>query len=90
MAEYDAGSGWRLTASVPIVREQVGEARETLLELATVLRGDGPVDPRGVALLDGLLTDSSSPVYVRSAGGALKLKAQSALYNLGGGWNGGY
>ena len=90
MAEYDAGSGWRLTASVPFVREQVGEARETLLELAAGLRGDGPVDPRGVALLAELLTDSSSPVYVRTAGGALQLKARAALYNLGGGWNGGY
>jgi hypothetical protein len=90
VAEYDAGSGWRLTASVPFVREQVGEARGTLLELATVLRGDGPVDPRGVALFAQLLTDSSSPVYVRRANGALQLKVQAALYNLGEGWNGGY
>lgn len=90
VAEYDAGAGWRLTASVPFVRDQVGEARGTLLELAALLRSDAPVDARGVALLSQLLSDSSSPIYVRTANGALQLKAQAALYNLGGGWNGGY
>jgi hypothetical protein len=90
VADYDAGTGWRLTASVPFVREQVAEARGTLLELAAVLRGDVPVAARGVALLAELLTDSSSPVYIRTANGALELKARAALYNLDGSLNGGY
>jgi hypothetical protein len=84
VAEYDANRGWWLSAAVPFLRDQVGEARETLLAIASALRANGPVGPRGVAMLSKLLMDSGSPLYVRSANGALHLKAQAALRHLKG------
>jgi hypothetical protein len=80
LSELDAGPARSFSAAVPFVREQVGEARGTLLALVETLRSAERVHPRGVALASKLLTDpGSSPLYVRSARGALELKLQAAL-----------
>jgi hypothetical protein len=77
--ELDANRGWWLSAAVPFLRDQVAEARPTLLALARALRSEQPIEPRGVALLSNLLTDTESPLYTRTARGALQLKAHVAL-----------
>jgi hypothetical protein len=80
VADFDADRGFWLSAAVPFLRDQVAEARGTLLALANALRTAERVHPRGVALVSRLLLDpASSPLYVRSARGALQLKAQAAL-----------
>jgi len=68
-----------LTSAVPIVHEQVGEARDSLLRLAAVLRDAERVRPRGVAMVQRLLTDPDSYVYTRSAKGVVELQVQAAL-----------
>lgn len=78
--EFDADRGWWFSAAIPFLRDQVAEARGTLLWLAEALRAAERVEPRGMALLSQLLCDpASSPLYVRTARGALRLKAQTAL-----------
>ena len=67
-----------LTSAVPIVREQVEEARDSLLRLAAVLREGEQVRPRGVAMVQRLLTDADSFVYTRSARGVVELQVQAA------------
>ena len=52
-------------------REQVIEALSPLLTIAGRLRSAGPVDPRGVARLNILLSDGSGPCYVRIRRNAL-------------------
>jgi len=80
--DFDADRGWWLTAAVPFVRDQVAEARDTLLWLAEALLTAEEIHPRGVALATRLLTDPDSPLYVRSARGALQRQAQTALDQL--------
>jgi hypothetical protein len=78
--ELDADRGWWFSAAIPFMRDQAAEARGTLLLLARALRTAERVHPRGVAMVDKLLRDpSSSPLYVRTARGALQLRAQTAL-----------
>jgi hypothetical protein len=68
-----------MSAAVPIVRGQVSEARDSLLRLAKVLRDAGRVRPRGVAMVERLLTDADSVIYTKSARGAVELQVQAAL-----------
>jgi hypothetical protein len=51
--------------------EQVRDAKPLLLAVAVRLRSGAPVDARGVAYLRELLCNGDSPVYARSAAGAL-------------------
>jgi hypothetical protein len=71
-----------MSAAVPIVREQVNVARDSLLELATLLRQRERVGPRGVAILERLLTDSESDLYTRTARGAVEIQLQAARIAL--------
>lgn len=68
-----------MSSAVPIAREQVSESHESLLRLAAVLRGAEEVRPRGVAVVERLLTDSDSYVYTRCARGVVELQVQLAL-----------
>jgi hypothetical protein len=79
VADLDANRGWWLSAAVPFLRDQVAEARATLLALAGALRDADVVRPQGVAMVYVLLTDPDSPLYLRTARGALQLKAHAAL-----------
>jgi hypothetical protein len=77
--EVDADRNWWLSAAVPFLRDQVVAARGTLTALAGALRDAEPISPRGVAITSRLITDPASPLYVRTAPGALQLQATAAL-----------
>jgi hypothetical protein len=77
--EAEAASHPSFSVVVGTARDQVAEARSSLLFLAYLLRHEERVGPRGVAILEQLLTDGSSPVYVRSFRGALALRVQTAV-----------
>ena len=77
--ESDGGGTRGVSATVPVVREQVTEARESLLTLADIFRSAEEIRPRGVAMVERLLTDSGSVVYTDSARGAVELQVQIAL-----------
>lgn len=80
VSDFDSDRGWWLSAAIPFSRSQVGEARETLLIIASVLRTAEWVAPRGVAMVLELLKDPDrSPLYVPSGPGALQLRAYMAL-----------
>jgi hypothetical protein len=59
-AADDPGPHW--TAAAPFDVPQVREARKELLDLAGRLRSRAPVNPRGVAQAELLLTDYASPL----------------------------
>ncbi|MGZ4270386.1 MAG: hypothetical protein ACXVFN_20525 [Solirubrobacteraceae bacterium] len=73
------------SASVPVCREAVDEARAALLDLAERLRAPRPVDPEGVRLARELLVDGAGPLYVPAWRGALNAAALRALRALDGG-----
>jgi hypothetical protein len=75
------------SAVLMAARDQVAEARTSLLFLAHVLRHAEPIGPRGVAIVDRLLTDGGSVLYVGGVRGALALRAQIALECLVGAHN---
>lgn len=77
VAEADADKKV-FTAALPVQREQVLVARDVLLAVADVLLAAESVTPRGVAMVWVLLTDVESPIYTRSARGALHLKMRVA------------
>ena len=58
-------------AAVYPCREQVIEAMPALLTIAGRLRSSDPIDARGIARLNILLSDSSGPCYVRIQRNAL-------------------
>jgi hypothetical protein len=81
--EPDAPVGG-ISAAVPIAHAQVAEARDSLLYLADLLRHADEVRARGIAMVERLLSDASSVIYMDSARGALELQLQAALDCLAG------
>jgi hypothetical protein len=73
-----------ISAAVPVVREQVTEARDSLLLLARALRHAEQVQPGGVAMVERLLSDARSVIYTDSSRGAVELQVQAALDYLTG------
>jgi hypothetical protein len=55
------------TAAVPLQRRAILAERGLLLTIAEDLRGEGELSPRGVALVEQLLTDGDSPFYAPQA-----------------------
>jgi hypothetical protein len=78
--DIDRGDGSHSSAAVPVRRERLAQVRGLLLSLAGALRDVEPVDPRGVAMTQRLITDPSSPLYVDT--GALRRAAEVALNHL--------
>jgi hypothetical protein len=71
------------SAAVPLERRQILNERERLLQLAEDLESSDRLEPRGLALVERLLTDGNSPVYAPSIDGALRdslRHARAALY----------
>jgi hypothetical protein len=71
------------TSAVPIQRRDVLRERQMLLQLAAALESEDELEPRGLALVDRLLIDGGSPVYVDGSDGALHgalVHAHAALY----------
>src|SRR5215210_1809455 len=76
-----AGPG-ALASAAPIAREQVVEARESLLTAAQLLRGSEQVSPRGIAMIEQLLRDAGSALYADTARGGAELQVRAALNYL--------
>jgi hypothetical protein len=68
-----------LTSAAPLVKEQVVEARDSMVLAARLLRGSEPVHPRGVAMIERLLRDGGSVLYAETARGAAELQMRAAL-----------
>jgi hypothetical protein len=67
-----------LSASLPVDRLAVEDARGELLTLALQLRSDAPVHDEGLDLAEWLLTHGDSPLYAGSPGGSLRAVAHAA------------
>jgi hypothetical protein len=80
--ESDAPQTAGLTSKVPIVREKVAEARESLLAVAELLRHGEQLRPRGIAMVERLLTDGESPLYRDAVRGAVALQVRAALNRM--------
>jgi hypothetical protein len=71
------------TSAVPIQRRAILRERQLLLQLAADLDSQDELEPRGIALVERLLIDGGSPVYVDRPEGALHgalVHAHAALY----------
>ena len=78
------------SAALPIDRGEVLRARPWLLQLSERLREPGAVNPRGLAMVNRLLTDGASPILSpgwrtkQLAPGTLERQARGALAALDG------
>jgi hypothetical protein len=59
------------SSSIPLRRREILAARRLIHDLAGHLDADDPVAPRGVALVERLLTFGGSPLYAPHPDGAL-------------------
>jgi hypothetical protein len=71
------------SAAVRVCREEVDVSRSEIIRLAARLREARPVQPRGVALLRGLLTDGTGPLYVWCPNDELYRRLRRAALALG-------
>jgi hypothetical protein len=72
-----------LTAAVPIQRREILRERTLVLSVASDLESDEELGPRGVALVEQLLTSGDSPFYAPAVHGALRdalTHARAALH----------
>jgi hypothetical protein len=72
----------RLSTAIPVRRDQVADASEALTFLAQALLFADHVNARGVALLDQLVRDGGSVLYVSAEPGALKGRLETILHHL--------
>jgi hypothetical protein len=79
VGDSDPGRDRGCSAALPVVREQVTEARQSLLFLAHLLRSANRVRPRGIAVVEQMLTDGGSVLYTDTARGAVELQVRTAL-----------
>jgi hypothetical protein len=82
IAEEARGGVRAARACIPANRGSALRAVAELDALADRLAGGGPVEARGVAQAQLLLTDPASPLYERGAGEALQALAIQALAAL--------
>jgi hypothetical protein len=71
------------TVAVPIQRRAILGERQMLLQLAEDLESQDELKPRGIAIVERLLIDGGSPVYVDCPDGALHgalVHAHAALH----------
>jgi hypothetical protein len=80
--EAAAERGGSFGSSAPLNRPEIESSRAELLRLAEELRSPGPLQPRGVALTEQLLTRGDSPLYGPSAEGSLRGAVRHALTAL--------
>lgn len=75
--EADSPPRRGLTATVPPAPFRVREARPEILTLSSRLRGNGPVAPRGIAVLKDLLSDGGGPFYTQGDPETLKRRLRT-------------
>jgi hypothetical protein len=71
------------SAAVPVHRREVLRERGFMVAIAEDLLSDDELSPRGVALVEELLTDGNSPIYSPTYEGALHARlthARAALH----------
>ena len=78
---YAEGSR-RFSARVPVSRDQIVGARDELAFTAQALLFADQVDARGVAMIEQLLRDGGSVVYVGGEPGALEAQLEEVLHHL--------
>jgi hypothetical protein len=78
----DARGGHVWLSRVAVRRPAVLDAAEELDVLADRLAAPGPVDVRGVAQVQLLLTDGTGPLYFRGATEELRARVANALNRL--------
>jgi hypothetical protein len=78
----DARGGHVWLSRVPVQRPEVLDAANELGVLADRLAAPGPVDVRGVAEVQVLLTDGTGPLYFRGATDELRASVARALSRL--------
>jgi hypothetical protein len=78
----DARGGHVWMSRVPVRRPEVLDAADELDVLADRLAAPGPVDVRGVAQVQLLLTDGTGPLYFRGATEELRARVANALKRL--------
>ena len=78
----DARGGHVWLSRVAVRRPAVLDAAEELDVLADRLAAPGPVDVRGVAQVQLLLTDGTGPLYFRGAAEELRARVADALSRL--------
>jgi hypothetical protein len=71
-----------ISASIPPQRQQVRDARPTLIAIVDALRSPGPVGIQGVAVIARLLADGAGPAYAPAPPGTLAELAERALASL--------
>jgi hypothetical protein len=77
-----SNTGARFTAAVPPNRREVLAARPVIDALGRHLKGAEPVTARGMAMLSGLLTEPTSPLYRPDQPGALGSRLRAAAAAL--------
>ena len=66
---------------VPVARGRVNAASEPITDLIDALRCSAPIPARGVAMVEGLLTDACGPLYTTGSGEHLMVAlAEAARY----------
>ena len=73
----------RYTAAVPLQRRAILAERTFMLDLAADVASDDALSPRGIALVERLLTDGASPMYAPGHEGDLHralIHARAALH----------
>jgi hypothetical protein len=78
----DARGGHVWMTRVPVRRPEVLDAADELDVLADRLAAPGPVDVRGVAQVQVLLTDGTGPLYFRGGTEELRATVAGALSRL--------
>jgi hypothetical protein len=71
------------SAAVPVRRQEILREREFIVALVEDLRSDDELSPRGIALVEELLTDGSSPLFAGGPDGDLHralVHARAALH----------
>ncbi len=74
----------RLSAAAPVARIGVLHSRDLLAEVADRLDSQAPAGIRGIAAVNLLLTDGTSPLWVRSEGDELGHYLEAVAIGLGG------
>lgn len=77
--DLDEGERRQASPAVPVRRDQVAEARDSLLSLSHALSSAEGVRPRGVAMVVLLIEDPASALYSGVARGTLQLQVGTVL-----------
>lgn len=73
----------RVSAAAPVARQSVLINRDLIAQVAARLESERPLNAGGIAAINLLLTDGTSPLWVRSDPAVLRDRLKAALIRLG-------